>query len=445
MRREAKKAQGWREAWITGTTAVGVMLPVFLMVPLLLQQAGMHAAGSVTALAVTSIVGTLIMAWRGLPYLVLPSMSIAVWLVWIVMLAGGLNWQLVLAVQAAASLAGLLLWLSPMRKRLPRLLPQPVRWAVPAAVGVMLVLYGLVTARIVVHSPWAVTMLGSFQDPRAYLALTGILVTVVLLVRHVRMALLIGGVVTATLALIEGFWVLPDAPFLFPEGLDHTACMLAPWAPAPKDTGWMTAGMVGLVLVLVMSSLGWSMAETICPGREHGRTIAALFGVSLLGACLGCLPVTIAPAVVPEKQENPPGFGEKEQKNLGRRTALVMAFWIPVLLGCAPAVRSMAEFPVMSVPVLTGLGFLLLVRQFHFARSYSWDMRSGITAACIVVLALSWNLTAALGCGILAWVFLGAAAGIGKPAAERSADDGLSWAIRVLALVYLVYFIFADI
>lgn len=426
----------WGRALRQGTLAIGTMLPCCLLVPLLLQQAGMPYPGAYTAMLLTSIVGTLYMAWRRLPLLVLPSLSLTVWLVWLVMLADGLNWQFVLAVQAIAAAVGWLLWQLPLRRRLPELLPPVLHWALPTLLAVLLVLYGLVQGRVIMHSPWAVTALGNLHDPMAYLSLIGLLVLALLWVRRCRGAALWAGLLTAGLALAEGFWVLPASPFLVPEGLDRTALMLNPWLPLPTG-GLAAAVLTGLVLVLVLSSLGWSAAEAARSGQSQGKIVAVTFAFTLLGAFLGSVPVTVAPAsAIAGQDQQDDGPQEGKGQDGGRRTALVMAAWLLVLLICAPVVRSMADFPVMATPMLVGCGLWLLIRQLQRAQRVFWDRVNSLATAAVLGLALSWNVTAALGAGLLAWVLLNHVSGQGTRVNV--------WQ-RILALVWLAYFFFADL
>ena len=474
------EVESWGRALRGGTLAVGAMLPVCLMVPLLLQQAGMPYPGAYTAMLVVSILGTLYMAYRGRALLVLPSVSLTVWLVWLVMLAGGLNWQFVLAVQAIAAAGGWFIWWlwgrradkapsgAPDTASLPLrfwccaghrpLLPPVLHWAVPTLLGAMLLLYGLVLGRVLIHSPWALVSLGNLQDPMAYLTLIGLLVLALLWARRVHGAALWAGLVTGLLALAEGFWVLPAAPFLLPEGLDRTALMLNPWLTLPTG-GVGTAVLTGLVLVLTLSSLGWSAAEAVeavevvdqdgpqaisqvasgaavsqaiplVTGEAAGvqgdgafgnAAVRATFALTFLGAFLGSVPVTIAPASAVTQAEGP----------AGRRTALVMVLWLLVLLLCAPVVRSMAEFPVAAAPMLVGAGLYLLGRQVRRAQALRWSRVEALTAVTVLALTLSWNVTAALGAGLLVWVLTSSVSG---QAAE------VSWPQRLLALVWLAYF-----
>ena len=417
---------GWREALLKGTWSVAAMLPVFLLAPLLWQQAGMPYPGAYTALMLTAVLGTGCMAWLGRPLLVLPSLSLTVWLVWLVMLAGGLNWQFVLSVQAIAAGVGLLLCCLPVGRRLT-LLPPVLHWAMPVCLALMLLLFGLVQGRLLIHSPWAVTMLGDFHDPMAYLAVCGLVILAVLYLRRVQGAVLWSGLVTGGLALMEGFWEWPDAPLLFPEGLDRVALMLNPWLPLP-DGGMSLAVMTGLALLLVLGSYSWSAGIAAWPDMPQRRTLAVLYAINVGAAFLGCLPVTVAPASAISA-----GEGDRLQS---RRIALVMLAWLGLLLACEPIVKRMADFPVMAVPMLVGTGSCLLLRELPQARGLTWQRTEVLTAAITLLLALSWNVTAALGTGLLVWV-------VGQLLSGQQAR--VTWSQRLAALVYLAYLFFAPL
>ena len=101
-----------------------------------------------------------------------------------------------------------------------------------------------------------------------------------------------------------------------------------------------------------------------------------------------------------------------------------------------PIVKRMADFPVMAVPMLVGTGFCLLLRELPQARGLTWQRTEVLTAAITLLLALSWNVTAALGTGLLAWV-------VGQLLSGQQAR--VTWSQRLAALVYLAYLFFAPL
>ena len=430
-RRLAEKIKGrWpgRAEVAAGLTLALTLSATLVMVPQLLFQAGMDFTAAYTACVLLSVLGTAWLAYRGLPFIAVPSVSIAAWLVYLVIISRGFAWQQVLGLAACVSLSGAVLFASPWGGRLLAALPQPVRWALMPAMGLMLILLGFTQGRIIVASPWSVTMLGDFQDPLAYFSLSGILLGVLLLAMRVRGALAWSCLLTAALAFLEGFWVIPPAPVLLPEGLWKTAGQLTLMGAAVELKPAEYIG-TGLALLLAVSSQSAAVLIGMQAGSEQ-RVLRNLSALSLGGALLGCLPLTVSPvsAVMP-------ALG-------GRRghVAAMVAAVLAVLLFFEPVVKELATFPALAVPVLVLAGVQLLKDGLV---GLPWrDLRAVpaeefLPAACVLVLLpLSWNITAGLGAGVAAWSLLMAAAGRGAEVPHLT---------RLLALFFIAYFLLGDI
>lgn len=431
VRRPAAKSGGrWpRRAEITAGAMLALTLSASLvMVPQLLFQAGMDFTAAYTACVLLSVLGTAWLAYRGLPLIAVPSVVVAAWLVYLAVISRGFSWQQVLGLAACASLAGAVLFASQGGRRLLEAVPQTVRWALSPALGMMLILLGLTQGRIIVASPWSVTMLGDFQDPLAYLSQSGILLGALLLALRVPAALAWSCFITAALAMLEGFWVIPEAPVLLPEGLGKTAGQLTLTGAAVELNPAEYIG-TGLALLLTLSSCSAAVLAGIRVAQEQ-RVLRDLSLLSLGGALLGCLPLTVSPlsAALPA----PDGRGA--------RVAAAAAGALAVLLFFEPVVKELATFPALAVPVLVLAGVQLLQEGLA---SLPWrDLRAAaaeefLPAACVLVLVpLSWNITAGLGAGVTAWTLLMTAAG------RRAEVPHLT---RLLALCFMAYLLLGDL
>lgn len=411
-----------------GMTAGGSALAGFLLVPLLLFQMGMDFAGAYTAFALVSVAGTLLMGFLRLPLLLMPSAAISSSLVYIVGISQGLSWQQLLGISFAAAMAGFFLFLSPWGKKAGDAVPGIVQRLMPAGLGVMLIMLGLTQGRIVIRSAWSVTMLGSFQDPLAYWGLVGILLTLAMLAMRIRGALLGGFLLTAAFALAEGFWVLPTEPFILPEELNFTAGQLTLTAATEKSMGQMAAAALSLFMMLACANW-WCIRALIPAEKRVERPLAAVFCIGVLAALLGSL----APVAAPLSAAGTMSGGRGRWTSLGAAAVLFFAMF------CEPVVRSMADFPVMAVPVLVGTGLLLLQETARNLRKESFTgslPELGAAVSLLLIMPLSGSITAGLGTAIAGWCFLTAAGG-----EWRRISLG-SW---ILAACFVMYFVFAAI
>lgn len=432
---EEKSGEGLRgrlpgkDEWLAGLSLTGALLAGLVLVPGLLFQAGLDFMAAYVALSLTSLAGTVWLGWRGLPYVAFPSVAVAGWLVYLVIISRGFSWQQVMGLTAAVSLLGAVLFASRFGGKVLAAVPEVLRWALQPALGVALILLGLVKGRIIIASPWSVTMLGNFQDPLAYLGLVGLVLGVMLLALKVRSAPAWAFLLTALLAFLEGFWAWPAAPVILPEGLDKSLGQLSLLGPAVEAKPLEFVG-TGLALLLVISCHSYAVLQALGENRLRHKLLSGLAGISFFGAVLGSLPLVVSPVSIAAR-----AIGTHSG-----RVAAVAAFLLIILLFFEPLAAAMAEFPVMAVPLLVLAGLHLLREAWQdlpWQRGQEIPVEEFLPAACVIVLLpLSWNAAAAIGAGLLSWVLMLSLAG-----RRREVTGGA----RALALCFLVYFLCGDI
>lgn len=441
---------GARHAAIVSGAALGlVSLTVLVIIALMLARAGMNMAAAYFAALTATIAGALVTLRLRAAVLLLPSLPVASYLVYIVSISGGVSVTALFGVTAlVAGLALILVRLA--RGRLESILPPVISAALPGALGVMLLVQALNESRIIIASPWSLTMLGNFADPLAYLALTGIVVTLALLTLKVRGAVAIGAALTAAIALVEGFWVIPAAPFLLPERLDTTVLSLTLATSSDREL-WLLAGAVlTLVVVLVTTNLAvlraiGGVAQEVSTATDNAPTTASemaaaefeprllqsSLAVSVLAGLVGTLPLVVTPLSI---------LGASHRAHSRAFMGGVLAV-LALGLFIEPIIAEAASFPAMVIPVLA-VAALLLLREFGarlrvlFA---SREPRLAEVVALVVLLLvtpLSYNLAAGLGVALVMCVLLETLAGRGRH---------ISRATYGLTAIMMLYLFFAAL
>lgn len=399
-----------------------------LLIPTLLVQAGAPFMGIYTASVLMAIAGTLVFARLGLPVAAAPGAALTSWLVAVVMLAHGVSWQMVLFLGAVVSLvltAALAFSVFSRRperiKGLVQLFPPCIADGLQGALGLMLLVQGLYQGHLLMSSPVAPVQLGNMADPVAYLSLVGIIAMLALMAVGARWAVFGGVLVSAVLAFIGGFWVLPDAPFFLPEGLDRTGLQLI------FMNGWENIRVcdyadLSLVLVLFLVLSGWGGLRALAPAIDDGqmrKSLLSMSGLSFVASLLGTMPLTAAP-------ESAAG------QAMGGRTAR-MAYWTAAFLVLAlfaePTLQSMASFPSIFAPAYAGAGLALLLRMKPvFAGSLADKVAAGLL---FLILPLTQDIAAGLGAACVAYVSLAILAG-----------EHVSCLLRALTVLFLLYFFY---
>ena len=164
----------------------------------------------VTALA--AAFGSLIMGLVArYPFAQAPGMGLNAYFAFTVVLGQKIAWQTALGAVFISGAIFVVLSLLGARQAVVRAIPSHLKIAVAAGIGALLSFIGLKNAGIIVSDPATFVTLGSLEAPGAAIALFGLLVTSVLLVRRVPGAILCGIVVATVAAIVTRAHVYSDA------------------------------------------------------------------------------------------------------------------------------------------------------------------------------------------------------------------------------------------
>lgn len=365
----------WGRDIFTGVTMAVTALASFTASASMLSMAGMDFAACFTVSVLLALAGTLWLAWRGQTVVLAPSLTVTGYLVFIAAISHGLGWQAVLGISFWASIMGFILWQAG-KKFFHQGLPQAFSWGIRLSLAVFLVCLGLKMGRIIINSPWQVTMLGDADDPLFYWSMAGLVLTLIMLADKRRGALFAGMAVTGTITFVEGFWIIPAAPFLAPEGLDKVAGMLSFGVPGQEMFFfWGTA--VSLMVMLSAIHLGtWT---TFAKDADLAAGVKSLLAFNALGALAGAMPLVISPA-----------SAAGQEAATAKRSGFVAAGVLAAALFCEPLIAAIADFPAMLVPVLVGGGLMLALAALQDCPFSSRDglQRSEWLSMLVMVLLL---------------------------------------------------------
>ena len=364
----------------------------------LLTRAGMPFAGAYTGGVLAAAVGTLIVSRNGATRILLPSPAITAWLVYEEIIARGIAWQDALIVSAVTALIGVLLMRTVFMGRMIDGLPPVIRTGLLLSLALGMLTQAAQAARILLPSPWALTMGGMLSDPLTYFTLVGILLVLLLYVQQKTTALPVGIGIILLLTWGEGFWEIPAAPFLQPALVLPMETMVGTLdIPAAIGLG------ITLLIALTVESTAVLAADVRCV-RTADSVLTRVFAVSGIASLIGAAPLIIAPisAALPAAEERRIGGIPS--------TAMWVALLLLLLLPCAPLLAALAEFPAAPALALTVLGLMLLRHALVQLRiTTSLTLRD--TAVLAVFVLTSYDLQTGLTLALLTWVLLTAAGG----------------------------------
>lgn len=216
-----EKGTDVRTEILAGITTFMTMAYILVVNPLLLTPTGMEWSKVFAATAIASAVACLIMGLlANLPFALSAGMGLNAFFTYTVCLGMGYSWQFALTAIFVEGLIFLVLTLCNLREAIVNSVPENLKKAIGAGIGLFIAYIGLKNAGIIADDASNLTGLSSaWFKGDALLAVIGIIITAVLLTFKVKGALLIGIVATTVIGIpfgatkYAGGSYLPSAPY----------------------------------------------------------------------------------------------------------------------------------------------------------------------------------------------------------------------------------------
>jgi len=205
---------------MAGITTFLAMAYILAVNPGMLSETGMSFQAVFLATAIASGVASILMGvLADYPVALAPGMGVNALFTYTVCFTFGYSWQAALAAVFVSGIFFLIITVTGVRKLIINSIPQDLKFAIGAGIGFFIAFIGFVNAGIIVSNPATLVSFGSFKDPAVLLALFGLLLTAILMIRKINGAVFYGIVITTIVGIImralglEGLHtVLPSAP-----------------------------------------------------------------------------------------------------------------------------------------------------------------------------------------------------------------------------------------
>ncbi len=259
----------WRTELLGGVTTYVTMAYIIFVNPAILHQAGLPIAAVTVATCLCAGVASILMGvFARYPIALAPGMGLNAYFTYSVVKAMGVPWETALGAVFLSGVAFLLLTLAGLRQLIIKAIPRELYAAVGVGIGLFIAFIGLRNSGVIVTSPATLVALGNLKAPQALLAIFGLVVTLVLFVRRVPGAILLGIVACTAVAVATGQTSWQPTEFSF-ASLAGTAFHLD--VPAALRLGGLEIVFVFLFVDL-FDNLGTLLAVT----REAGLVPANL-------------------------------------------------------------------------------------------------------------------------------------------------------------------------
>ncbi len=194
---------------MAGITTFMTMAYILAVNPNILSAAGMDANAVLIATALASFVGTICMAlFANYPFALAPGMGLNAYFAYTVVLGMGYSWQTALMAVFAEGIIFIILSLTNVREAIFNAIPLTLKAAVSVGIGLFVAFIGLQNAKLIVNSDSTLLTYQNFKTDfssvgmGALLALIGVLITAIFLVKQLKGGILYGIIATWIIGIV---------------------------------------------------------------------------------------------------------------------------------------------------------------------------------------------------------------------------------------------------
>ena len=411
---------------LAGLTTFMTMAYILAVNPLILSAAGMDAGAVFTATALASGISCVLMAsFANLPFALSSAMGLNAFFAYTVVGQMGYSWQLALTAVLIEGLIFIALSMTNVREALFNAIPLTLKSAVTVGIGFFITFIGLQNAHVVVAGPKLVAL---FSFPKAVaegtfhsegitvlLALFGILLTAVLVIKNIKGHILIGIFATWGLGIILellGIYI-PDPArgyfSLMPSGIVAPPVSLAPTFLQFDFHAILSLDFIVVIFAFLFVDLFDTLGTLIgCASRadmldEKGR-LPRVKGALLADACGTSLGACLGTSTISTYVESSAGIVEGGRTGL---TAVTTAIFFLVALFFSPLFLAVPGFA--TAPALVIVGFLMMQQVAKIPWS---DITEAIPSfICIAVMPFAYSIAEGIAFGIISYTLLHVASG----------------------------------
>ena len=199
-----------RKEVMGGITTFLTMAYILAVNPNILSAAGMDSKAVLIATALASFIATALMAvLANYPFALAPGMGLNAYFAYTVVLTMGYSWQLALMAVFVEGIIFIALSLTNVREGIFNAIPMTLKSVVSVGIGLFVAFVGLQNAKLIVNSDSTLVTYQHFKGATfhsvgvgAILALLGVVITAILLVKKVKGGILYGILITWVLGIL---------------------------------------------------------------------------------------------------------------------------------------------------------------------------------------------------------------------------------------------------
>ena len=412
---------------LAGVTTFMTIAYILVVNPSILGQAGMDKGAVFTATAIASGIGCFVMGLlANYPIILAPSMGINAFFTYTVVLGMGYTWQFALCAMFIEGVIFVLLTVTNVREKIIECMPEVLKHAITAGIGLFITFIGLVNAGIV-QQGGAIISLGNIKSPVVLLAIIGLMIAATLLIKNVNGAFLISIIITSAIGMIFTIVPMPTGIIDLPPSIQPVFMKVFDVSRSQIFSLDMLVIVLTLLFVNMFDSIGFLLgiaqrANLLDENGNMPNVKRALLAESISTTSASVLGTSTLATTV----ESGSGIAVGGRTGL---TACVTGILFFISLFFAPLFVSIPA--QATAPILILVGFLMAssILKINFE-----DFTDAIPAfITFIMMPLSYSVADGIMFGIIAYTFL-------KLIAGKKEETKIS--LLVLSIIFILKFAF---
>ena len=440
---------------LAGITTFMTMAYILAVNPSILSATGMDSGAVFTATALAAFIGTLLMAiFANYPFALAPGMGLNAYFAYTVVLGMGYSWEYALTAVFAEGIIFIVLSLTNVREAIFNSIPVSLKSAVSVGIGLFIAFIGLQNAKIVIGGSTLLQLFSvdkynevngvsaSFNDVgiTVLLAIIGIIVTGILVVKNIKGNILWGILITWLLGIICQFTGLyvPNADLGFYSLLPNFSNGLSIPSLSPIFCKLDFSGIFSLnFIVILFAFLFVDLFDTIgtligvsakADMLDENGKLPRIKGALMADAVATTVGAVIGTSTTTTFVESASGVSEGGRTGL---TSVTTAILFGLSLFLSPIFLAIPSFATAPALVIVGLYMLTNVTNIDFN-----DMSEAIPCyVCIIAMPFFYSISEGISMGVITYVALNLITGKAK-------EKKVSILMYVLAVLFILKYVF---
>ena len=384
---------------IAGITTFLTMSYILAVNPAMLSTTGMDKGAIFTATALAAAIATLLLAWMAkLPFAQAPGMGLNAFFAFTLVQGMGYSWETALAAMFVEGLIFILITLLNVREIILNSIPVNLRHAISAGIGMFIAFIGLKNAGIIESNPSTFVALGHFT-PISLLAIFGILLSAVLLIKKVKGALFYSILLCTIVGIPLGVTDIPEnfIPVSMPHSIAPTFCKF-------DFEGFFTLDMAIIIFTLLFMNIfdtlgtlvGLATKTGIMDKNVHIPHVKEAMMSDAIGTTISSM---LGSSTVTTYVESASGIAEGVRSGV---TSLITGLLFILALFFAPAFLLIPGAATTGAFVLVGVFMMDSIGKINLS-----DISEALPAfVTIIMMVLTYSIANGIILGLLCYVLL---------------------------------------